>query len=73
MSAPAPFDPRDVPMPAGYIMRKFGLSRTTLWRWRSSGLPSQGVGAKTFIKESDVVAFIAAQSAQSAQTEGAKQ
>lgn len=69
---PAPFDPSDVPMPAGYIMQKFGLSRTTLWRWRSAGLPAQGVGAKIFIKESDVVAFIAAQSEKSAATEGGK-
>jgi len=50
-------------MPADYICNKFNLSRTTLWRWRHAGLPAQRVGAKLFIKESDVIAFIAAQSA----------
>lgn len=48
-----------MPLPANYISRKFGLSRTTLWRWRKLGLPVQQVGAKQFILESDVVAFIA--------------
>jgi hypothetical protein len=52
------FDPRDTPLPVDYYGRKYGLSRSTLWRYRRAGLPAVGVGAKTFIKESDFVAFL---------------
>ena len=54
---PSPTRP-EAPLPAMYIAKKFMLSRTTLWRWRKLGLPVQQVGAKQFIYESDVVAFI---------------
>lgn len=50
--------PQDLPLPAEYICRKFNISRTTLWRWRRAGLSAQGVGAKLFIRESEVAAFI---------------
>ena len=46
------------PLPVRYILEKFQLSRTTLWRWRKMGLPVQQVGDKQFILESDMVAFI---------------
>ncbi len=49
---------QDIPLPADFICRKFNISRTTLWRWRRAGLPAQGVGAKIFIRESAVAAFI---------------
>ncbi len=52
------FNPSDVPLPADQICRKFAISRTTLWRWRRSGLPAHGVGAKLFIRETDLIAFI---------------
>ncbi len=50
-------------MPASYILRKYEVSRTTLWRWRRAGLPVLQVGAKLFIKEGDIAQFIADQSA----------
>ena len=53
-----PFDPRDVPLPLDYYERKYQISRTSLWRYRKAGLPAIGVGAKTFIRESDFVAFL---------------
>ena len=52
------FDYRDTPLPLTYYEKKYGLSRTTLWRYRKSGLPTIGVGAKSFIKESEFVAFL---------------
>ena len=56
--SPTTFDPRDVPLPLAYFAKKYCLSRVTLWRYRRSGLPVIGVGAKTFIRESDFVAFL---------------
>ena len=53
-----PFDHHDTPLPLPYYEKKYSLSRTTLWRYRKSGLPAIGVGAKTFIRESDFVAFL---------------
>ncbi len=52
------FDPRDTPLPLSFFERKYQLSRVTLWRYRKSGLPAIGVGAKTFVRESDFVAFL---------------
>ena len=52
------FDLRDVPLPLAYFEKKYGLSRVTIWRYRRNGLPAIGVGAKTFIRESDFVAFL---------------
>lgn len=52
------FDHHDTPMPLAYYERKYGTSRTTLWRYRKAGLNSIGVGAKTFVRESDFVAFL---------------
>ena len=52
------FDHHDTPLPLGYFEKKYSLSRTTLWRYRKAGLPAIGVGAKTFIKESDFVTFL---------------
>ena len=52
------FNYHDTPMPLGYFERKYGTSRTTLWRYRRAGLTGIGVGAKTFIRESDFVAFL---------------
>jgi hypothetical protein len=53
------FDPKDCPLPLDYFERKYGLSRTTLWRYRRAGLPAVGVGAKCFVRESDFVTFLA--------------
>lgn len=52
------FDHRDTPLPLSYFERKYQLSRVTLWRYRRAGLPAVGVGAKTFIRESEFVAFL---------------
>jgi hypothetical protein len=52
------FDHHDTPMPLDYFERKYGTSRTTLWRYRRAGLPAIGVGAKVFIRESDFIAFL---------------
>ena len=52
------FDHRDTPLPLPYYEKKYSLSRTTLWRYRKAGLPAIGVGAKTFIRESDFVTFL---------------
>lgn len=52
------FDSRDTPLPLSYFESKYQLSRVTLWRYRKAGLPAVGVGAKTFIRESDFVAFL---------------
>ena len=52
------FDYHDTPLPLAYYERKYGTSRTTLWRYRKAGLKAIGVGAKTFIRESDFVAFL---------------
>ena len=52
------FDHRDTPLPVSFFERKYNISRVTLWRYRRAGLPAVGVGAKTFIRESDFVAFL---------------
>ena len=70
------FDHRDTPLPLPYYEKKYSLSRTTLWRYRKAGLPAIGVGAKSFIKESDFVAFLERMNGQSVSAapgkEGAK-
>lgn len=55
---PFKFDPKDCPLPLSYFEGKYKTSRVTLWRYRKAGLPAIGVGAKTFIRESDFVAFL---------------
>jgi hypothetical protein len=52
------FDHRDTPLPTSYFERKYDLSRVTLWRYRRAGLPTVGGGAKIFIRESALVAFL---------------
>jgi len=52
------FNPRDCPLPLDFYEHKYGVSRTTLWRYRKAGLPAVGVGAKCFVRESDFVAFL---------------
>ena len=48
----------DTPLPLAFFEGKYGISRTTLWRYRRAGLPAVGVGTKTFILESDFLAFL---------------
>ncbi len=55
---PTHFNPNDPPMPLPYFERKYGTSRTTLWRYRKAGLSAISVGAKSFVRESDFVAFL---------------
>jgi len=52
------FDHHDTPLPLDYYERKYGLSRTTLWRYRHDGLASLAVGAKIFVREADFIAFL---------------
>jgi len=52
------FDPKDCPMPLDFFINRYGISRTTAWRWRSRGLPTAKVGAKIFCRESDFVHFL---------------
>ncbi len=52
------FDYRDCPLPLSYFENKYRLSRVTIWRYRRAGLKAVGVGAKTFVRESDFVAFL---------------
>ena len=61
---PNQFDPNNTPLPLEYFERKYGLSRTTLWRYRRAGMPALGVGAKAFVRESDFVAFLERMSGQ---------
>jgi hypothetical protein len=55
---PSTFDPHNTPLPLGFFEVKYGLSRTTLWRYRRAGLPAVGVGAKCFVRASDFVQFL---------------
>jgi len=52
------FDHHFTPLPLDYFERKYHVSRTTLWRYRAAGLPAVCVGAKTFVRESDFVAWL---------------
>ncbi len=58
MSTPAPFDHTDTALPPVFFRRKYDVSRTTFWRYRKAGLPAIEVGAKTFVRDSDFVAFL---------------
>lgn len=49
---------RDTPLPLSFFEKKYGVSRVTLWRYRRSGLPAIGVGAKTFVRESEFIAYL---------------
>jgi len=51
-------DLNDTPLPQDFFERKYGSSRTTLWRYRKEGLPVIKVGAKIFIRESDFISFL---------------
>ena len=65
------YDSKDCPMPLDFFLRRYGISRTTAWRWRKNmGLPTLQVGAKIFCRESDFVRFMETQTAKS--QEGAK-
>ena len=55
------YDPKDCPMPLDYFLMRYGISRTTAWRWRKLGLPTLQVGAKVFCRESELVQFMEAQ------------
>jgi hypothetical protein len=59
------YDPTDCPMPLDFFLRRYDISRTTVWRWRKNGLPTLRVGAKIFCRESDFVHFMEMQSATS--------
>jgi len=50
-------------MPLDFFLRRYGISRTTAWRWRKNGLPTLHVGAKIFCRESEFVRFMEAQTA----------
>ena len=52
------YDPKDCPMPLDFFLRRYGISRTTAWRWRKNGLPTLQVGAKIFCRESEFVRFM---------------
>lgn len=56
-------DPKDCPLPLDFFLRRYGLSRTTVWRWRKQGLPMLQVGAKIFCRESELVRFMETRSA----------
>jgi hypothetical protein len=58
MSNPPAFNPKDRPMPLDFFLNRYGISRTTAWRWRKRGLPVSQVGAKIFCRESDFVRFL---------------
>lgn len=60
MKNPTAFDPKDCPMPLDFFLNRYGISRTTAWRWRKRGLPVSQVGAKIFCRESDFVRFLEA-------------
>lgn len=54
------FDAKDCPVPLQFFFKRYGVSRTTVWRWRKEGLPVSQVGAKLFCRESDFVRFLEA-------------
>lgn len=54
-------DHKDCPMPLEFFLHRYGLSRTTVWRWRKNGLATLRVGAKIFCRESEFVRFLETQ------------
>lgn len=65
------YDPKDCPMPLDFFLQRYGISRTTAWRWRKNGLPTLRVGSKIFCRESEFVHFMEAQTTNH-QTGGSK-
>lgn len=52
------YDSKDCPMPLDFFLRRYGISRTTAWRWEKMRLRILHVGGKRFIRPSDWAAFI---------------
>ena len=40
------------------IMKKYCVSKTTIYRWRQQGLPIIKVGRITYIEETELIKFI---------------
>ena len=57
------FDSKDCPMPMDFFIQRYGISRTTAWRWRKNGLITLQGGSKVFCRESEFVRFLEAQTA----------
>lgn len=57
---------QDSPLPVPYYLKKYGLSRSTLWRYRKAGLATLTVGAKIFIRESEFISFLERMNGQTA-------
>lgn len=55
---------KSCPLPLDFFLNRYGISRTTAWRWRTRGLPTLQVGSKIFCRESDFVAFLERMSGQ---------
>jgi hypothetical protein len=53
----------DTPLPTSHFQRKYGVSRTSLWRWEQLGLRILHVAGKRFVRPSDWCAFIESQDA----------
>ena len=53
-----PVSPPETPLPVPFYLRKYGVSRTTFWRWEKLGLPVMQVGAKKFVLESEFLRFL---------------
>ena len=49
---------KSCPLPLEFFLNRYGISRTTAWRWRTRGLPTLRVGSKIFCRESDFVTFL---------------
>ena len=49
---------KSCPLPLDFFLNRYGISRTTAWRWRTRGLPTLQVGSKIFCRESDFVSFL---------------
>ncbi len=59
MKTPTPLIP-ETPLPVPFYLRKYNLSRTTLWRWTKRGLRVMQVGQKQFVFESEFLRFLEA-------------